>query len=450
MESRSSIIERFANSVFMQKLDEYSKKLSGSPAFSSISEGMMGSMGITLVGAVFQIITSLGSILFGWTPEDTIYQILYLPYDMSMGLIALFMAFSIAYNYANRLKISGVQAGFTALISFFIVSAPVQELFSADGIAINAMDVSGLGATGIFVAIIIAIGSVRITKLAIDKDWIIKMPDSVPPGILNSFNSIIPTLINIIIWYGLSLGIQYFTDGALTLSTAIIALLSVPLGYIISVPGMFIMVILATLLWFFGMHGTIIVYTAIMPVMIQAMATNAELAAAGMPLEFHPVFLFGSVAMIGGTGNTLGLVLLGLRSKSEQISAVSKAALGPGLFNINEPVTFGFPLMYNPKLLIPFVLNPLIVMFLQYIGFTTGFLALPQVAVLTLMPIGMADFLQTLSWRNPLFTVLMLPVTMLVWYPFFKIYEKELIEKEQNEKLEEDASTERISDTASV
>lgn len=440
MENNSNAIEKFANSKFMQWLDTSSKKISGSPGFSSISEGMMGAMGITLVGAVFQIITALGSLLLDWTPEDTIYQILNLPYDMSMGLIGLFMAFSISYNYANKLNLGSVQSGFTALISFFIVSAPVQALFDADGEIVNAMDVSGLGALGIFVAIIIAIGSVRITKFVTDHDWTIKMPDSVPSGIMGSFNTIIPTLINIIIWYGLSLGVQYLTDGMLTLSTAIIAILSIPLNYIISVPGMFIMSILATLLWFFGIHGTIIVYTAIMPIMIQAMVTNAELAAAGLPLEFSPVFLFGAVAMNGGTGNTLGLVLLGLRSDSEQIQAVSKAAIAPGIFNINEPVTFGFPIMYNPKLVVPFVLNPLVVMLLQYIGFQTGILALPQVVIMSLMPIGVGALLQTLNWKNTLFEFLMIPVTTLIWYPFFKIYEKELVEREQEESLKEEAT----------
>jgi PTS system cellobiose-specific IIC component len=87
--------------------------------------------------------------------------------------------------------------------------------------------------------------------------------------------------------------------------------------------------------------------------MIQAAVTNGQLHAAGKPLVFYPVILWGAVCYCGGTGNTLPLALFGLRSKSKQISAISKISAVPGWFGINEPMTFGMPIMYNPILQIP-------------------------------------------------------------------------------------------------
>ncbi len=196
---------------------------------------------------------------------------------------------------------------------------------------------------------------------------------------------------------------------------------------------MIVILLLGQFFWFFGIHGTGVIFAAIMVPYVTAYMTNAELAAAGQPLVFSAIFLYGANGGIGGTGNTLPLVLMGLRSKSEQIRAVSKASLVPGLFNINEPVIFGFPIMYNPILLIPFLLCPVVVMFFLWGGYSLGLLALPQVLILSCLPIGLSQFMVSLDWKNALFPFIMLPVCWLVYYPFFKIYEKQCIEREAAE-----------------
>lgn len=130
-----------------------------------------------------------------------------------------------------------------------------------------------------------------------------------------------------------------------------------------------------------------------MPLYIAAYATNAELAVAGKELVFNPIFLYGAVSILGGSGNTLPLCVRGLKSKSKQISAVSKAALVPGLFNINEPAIFGFPIMYNPILLIPFTLNSLVVMGFMYVAYKFGLMSLPQVLIMTTLPVGIQSLM---------------------------------------------------------
>lgn len=171
----------------------------------------------------------------------------------------------------------------------------------------------------------------------------------------------------------------------------------------------------------------------IMPLGIQAAVANGAAHAAGEPLVFYPVALFSYMAIAGGTGNTLPLALLGLRSKSKQISAVAKISAVPGWFGINEPLTFGMPIMYNPVLCIPYVLNIPVVMLCALILYQVGFLQPAWISISALLPMGMGQYLSTLRWQNAVGDYLMLIPATLIYYPFFKIYEKQLIAKETAE-----------------
>lgn len=434
----NSKLEQFANSEFMKKVQKLSTKLSQSPAFGTISQGMGGTMGLIMIGAVIQIICAIGGMVFGWKPGDPIYDALYMPYELTMGLLGLFMSFTLAYNYAKRLGVKAqIQSGFTSMVCFILVCSPLVSLTNDAGKTVRALSVSSLGANGIFCAIIIGLLSVRITKFVVDHNWVIRMPDVVPEGILNSFNSIISSGVNIIFWYGLALVISSFTNGTMTLGTLITTIIATPLSYLVSPLGMIVIVIFFCLSWFFGIHGGSVVFTAIMPIYIAAYATNAELAASGQPLVFNPIFLYGCLTILGGSGNTLPLCIMGLKSKSKQISAVAKASLVPGLFNINEPAIFGFPIMYNPILLIPFILNSLVVMGFMYVGFKFNLMSLPQVMIMTTLPVGIQQFMATLDWRNIIFVLLMFPVVYLIYYPFYKVYEKQCLAKEAAEEAAE-------------
>ncbi len=427
----NSKLERFANSGFMTTLQKFSIKLSQSPTFGTISVGMGGTMGLIMIGAVIQVICAIGGLAFGWKAGDPIYDALYMPYELTMGLLGLFMAFTLAYNYSKRLGLKAdVQSGFTSMVCFLLVSAPLTNLTNESGAVIRALNVGALGANGIFCAILIGLLSVRISKFIVDHNLVIRMPDVVPEGILNSFNSIIPSGVNILIWYSLAILISNFTNGALTLGSLITTVIATPLNYLVSPIGMIFIVIVYCLSWFFGIHGGSVVFTAIMPIYIAAYVTNAELAAAGQPLVFNPIFLYGCLSVLGGSGNTLPLCIMGLKSKSKQINAVAKASLVPGLFNINEPAIFGFPIMYNPILLIPFILNSLVVMLFLYLAYTFELIGLPCVLIMTTLPVGIQQFMCTLDWRNLVFVALMFPVVYFIYLPFFKVYEKQCLAKE--------------------
>lgn len=314
----NNFIQKLADSKFMHWLEDFSLKISSMPSFSALSNGMGGAMGFIMVGAVIQVISVMGTTFFGLETTSQLYQILQVPYTFTMGILAFFLAFNVARAYAKNLKMKNeVMIGLSSIVHFFLVACPIQTATLADGTTtIQALNVADMGGTSMFVALVVAFGSVRIHKFVVDHNWVIKMPDSIPEGILASFNAIVPIAVNILVWYGLSTVLTIATAGQLTLAKLIIYVLSIPVNYLVSTPGMFVVVALICFLWFFGIHGTGVVFTVIMVPMFMAYQNNAQLAAAGQELVYNPVFLFSAVSIIGGTGNTLPLVCLGLNSKS--------------------------------------------------------------------------------------------------------------------------------------
>ncbi len=425
-------MDKLFESKFMKGLQKFGEKLGSNKVFSAISKSMMGTMAIILVGAIFQIVATIPT-LFGWfTTESATYKLLYAPYNMTMGLLSIFVVFMIGYNYAKSLGMKPMQNGIVALICFLVVAAPATTVTLVDGATtMTILDSSNLGAAGLFVAILIGILTVRLTHFCEKKNIVIKMPDVVPSFLSEAFSAMLPLLFNIIVWYGISTLLSTLTGGMMTLPLLITYILSIPLSAINTIPGMFIAVLFACLLWTFGIHGSMVVFIALMAIMIQNISANAAAVAAGNQPQFYATMLTGAMACAGGTGNTFGLVLHGLKSaKSKQLKAVSKAAIVPGIFNINEPVTFGFPIMYNPIMAIPYILTPLITMLILWGGYAIGFFKPAYVMIMSLLPLFMGEFLGSMAWQNLFIPVVGIVVGLVVYYPFFKIYDKQLVEKE--------------------
>jgi len=410
-------MDKLYESKFMKGLQKFGEKLGSNKIFSAISKSMMGTMAIILVGAVFQIVATIPT-LFGWfTTESATYKLIYAPYNMTMGLLSIFVVFMIGYNYAKSLGMKPMQNGMVALICFVMVAAPATTVTLADGATtMTVLNTSNLGASGLFVAILIGILTVNVTHFCEKKNIVIKMPDVVPSFLSEAFSAMLPLLFNIIIWYGISTILSLLTHGQMNLPLLITYILSIPLSAINTVPGMFIAVLFACLLWTFGIHGSMVVFIALMAIMIQNISANAAAVAAGNQPQFYATMLTGAMACAGGTGNTLGLVLLGLKSaKSKQLKAVSKAAIVPGIFNINEPVTFGFPIMYNPIMAIPYILTPLITMLILWGGYAIGFFKPAYVLIMSLLPLFMGEFLGSMAWKNLFIPIVGIVVGLIVY-----------------------------------
>lgn len=436
-------MESLFNSPFMVKLQDFGQALGRNKFLSALQAAMMSLMGVIMVGAIFQIICSVGSSILGlFTADSQIYAILYSPYNYTMNMLGLWTTGLLAFNYARNLEIkSPIISTVEALVVFMLMVAPLSTLESGS----TAMDITYLGATGMFVGFATAFVTVNIDRICVVKKIYIRMPDIVPQFLQDGFAGIVPMLFNVIIGLALSSIVNIATGGAYTVGSGFMALLAAPLGALTSLPGMFIICIFGGILWCFGIHGTMIIYPILMPMMLQANMANAEAYAAGgaSALVFYPVLLFGAVASCGGTGNTFPVALYGcFFAKSEQVRAVGKAGIVPGWFNINEPITFGMPIMYNPILCIPYVLSIPVNMLFYWFGYATGLIIPAWINSSALLPMGFAAFLTTLNPMNAVWDYLSIIPMALVWLPFVKAYDNQLYAKEQAAAGEQTATAE--------
>lgn len=437
----------FYEGKLMKNLQSFGEKLAGNQVLSSISDGMQACMGIILGGSFFQIIAVLLTLTHLCTQTSDAYNFFMTPYNMTMGLLSVAISFAIAFNYSKRLHMKTMMNGLTSMIMFLLVASPATTVTLADGkTTFTGLDTTSLGGTGLFAAFLIAILSVRITYVFEKYHIVVKMPDSVPQFLQDSFSALIPLTANVLVWEGINTIVT--KAFSMTLPIAINTILALPLRGLTSVPGIIILGIVSTLLWSFGIHGDMTVNTVLMPVMVQAYATNAALVAEGKPAIFAPVFLYAVLRTCGGTGNLFPLTIMALRAKSEQLRAISKVALVPGIFTIGEPITFGFPIICNPIMVIPFILNGAISMLIVWVGFLIGFFNIPYVMIVTVMPIGVQDFLVAMSWHNIFIPVVAFIVGWIVYYPFFKIYDAQLAQKEKAIEQETLTQTEPVEVTA--
>lgn len=430
-----SKLDKMFESPFFVKLQEWGGKVQSNKVISAISNGMMSIMSLVIAGAAFMILATLLDIAGVLETTDQVYHWLCVPYNMTMGLISLPIAFAVGYSYSKNLGMKGALAnGLVTMVLFLMVAAPVQSV-DVNGSATNMIPTSFLGGPGIFVAMFLPIISVRIIKFCKDKNATIKMPDSIPPYLVDSFANIIPLVICLILWQGLSVLCQVAMGGA-TLPALIMGILGIPLSGLTSIPGMFVLLAISMLCWGLGLHGQGIVSVVTLPAMMAAYGTNAELVAAGQATEFAPIFLFMSATAAGGAGNMLSLAACCLRAKSERLRAVGKAGVVPAIFNISEPMIFGTPVMYNPIIAIPMVLNSLLCMGLIYVGFAVGFFQNPYILMLTPLPVGLATFLSSMAWQNIFIPVLCFVVGVVCFWPFVKMYDKQCLadEKAANEQ----------------
>lgn len=418
-------MDKIMESKPMQAFNHFGQALGANKFVSALTAGMQALMGVIMVGAISQIIVSvLGPNMLNLVAADSLlYKTLYMPYHLTMGILSVWVVVTMAFNYARNLQFkSPIMAALDATICFMIVAS------SCDGATLS---MSYLSSTGMFVGMLVVWVVVQIERFCYEKNIRIKMPDMVPQFLQDGFASILPLLFSVIVLSAVSALVSALTGGAFNLCSGFVYILAAPLAALNSVPGAFVLIFIATLLWCFGIHGTLIVYSAVMAITLGCVAENAAIVAGGGEPKFYALALMGAMACSGGTGNTLALAILSSRSKSAQLKAVGRISLVPGWFGINEPMTFGIPIMYNPIMMIPYILNTLVCALVMLILFRVGYLMPAWISMSALLPMGFGQFLTTLHWQNATFDYICVVISGLIWYPFFKVYEKQLVAREQ-------------------
>ncbi len=401
---------------------------------SAIRDGFIGGMPFMIVGSFL--------LVFAFPPfsPDTTFVIgqwwigmsqqyfdeIMTPFNMTMGIMSCYISVGIAYNLAQHYKLDPLPTGLLSLMTFLLVAAPMED---------GKLSASFLGGTGIFTTIIVAIYVTELTRFLKVRKIGIKLPEQVPEKIRQSFDLLIPALIIILTIYPLNLLLQAQLE--MILPAAIMSLFAPLISASDSLPAILLAAFVAHALWFAGIHGAAIVGGIMAPFWLVNLGLNQEALAAGtdLPATFIEPF-WSFFVTLGGSGATFALVLLYLRSKSVHLKSIGKLCAVPSLFNINEPVIFGSPIVMNPILFIPFVGAPMINATIAYVAIQTDLIgkAISLVPWTAPAPIGAA---WGAGWHmnNAVLVLGLIVLDLFIYYPFFKVYEKQLI-KEENATAE--------------
>ena len=433
----------------IEKAKPFFEKISRNKYLRAVKDGFISAMPVVLFSSLFMLIAYVPNIFgFYWSPE--VEAMIVKPYNYSMGILGLLVAGTTAKaltgsfnrDLAKTNQINDTSTMLASIVGFLLLSSDAIEGGFGSGY---------LGTTGLISAFASAFIVVNIYNLFIKNNITIKMPDEVPPNIAQTFLDVIPFAVSTMALYGVDLLVRQFSgvNFAAMVIQLFQPLFSAADGYV----GLAIIYGAMAMFWFIGIHGPSIVEPAVSAIMFVNLDMNLELLQAGEHASraLTPGIQY-FVATMGGTGATLVVPFIFMwLAKSKQNKAIGKAAVVPTSFGVNEPILFGAPLILNPVFFIPFILTPIINVWI--------FKAFVDI-------LGMNSFMYFLPWTTPgpiglilgtgiaplaiLLAVVLVVVDVLIYYPFFKVYDKEILEKELLEAEEGTADAEVTTEPAAV
>ncbi|WP_430536201.1 PTS sugar transporter subunit IIC [Listeria rocourtiae] len=428
--------------TFMNFLEKYLSmpmaKLSEQRHLRAIRDGVVSSLPFIIVGSMFLIVAfppvPESTALYQWAQAHA-FEIL-IPYRMTMFIMSLYITFGIGYNLAKSYKLDPLSGGQIAVASFLLTLTPI----ALDKVGF-VLPMANLGGHGLFMAMIVSIFSVEIMRFCKTRNITIKMPEQVPPSVARSFEALIPVAFVVV----------FMTLITVVLGIDVHSLVDKAVSPIVKAGdtlfGVLLPVFLIGFFWSFGIHGISVIGAVARPLWEKYLGANAEAVAAGAPIpHVAPETFFQWFVWIGGSGATLGLVLAMLFfSKSSYLKALGKTTLVPSIFNINEPVIFGTPIVLNPMLIIPFIFIPLITTTISYFATTLGFISPTYVMAPWTLPAPIGAYLSTGGdWRAIVLVLVNIAISFVIYIPFFKMYDQKLLaeEKAQAEENKETHSSE--------
>lgn len=416
-------------------------KFATSKPITALKDGFILTMPLTLLGSIFMLIAAFPipgwenfmAGIFGQSWSDPLWHVVGATFD----IIALVAVFGIAYSYVKSDGIEGTTAGILGIVSFLILTNSFVITEAGEKIG-GVIPKSWTNGQGMVAAIIVGLFVGLIYSWFMRKDIRIKMPESLPPGVANAFSSLIPGFVIIT----LSMIVYVICDitKSMSMTEIIYQVIQIPLQSLSdSFIGVIVIVLLISLFWWFGLHGPNIVMGVMAPILTANALANQAVLDSGAALvvgenasivtaQFIDIFV-----KFGGTSITLGLIIASLMvAKSSQMTQLSKMSLIPGLFNINEPVIFGLPIIFNPIMLLPFILVPVFAAVITYGAISIGFMEpFGAVQVPWTTPPVISGFLLS-GWQGAVTQIGLLAMSVVVYLPFVKAQDKICIKEEMN------------------
>lgn len=424
-DSNNNALMRFLN----EKLVPFSTKVSQNRYIQAIGGGAMSLMAIILVGSIFNLLNTLPFEPYqAFLASSGLASVFGAIYDACMNYMGLFMVASVARGAAKSFGHDelAIENMFLALMGYLIL-VPLTANDAGDSLA----NLNYLGSRGAFMAFITALLTTKIHIAVVERGLTIKMPAGVPDSVGKTFTAIIPGFFCAVAFGIIRLAFGFTSYG--NVIDAVYTVLQTPLaGLTGSLPGFIVIILVAQLLWFVGVHGSYTVLPILFPIWFSYLPDNMAAAAAGEAIPHIWNISMYDFACNGGCGCTLGLVIvMALFAKSQRYKQFSKLVLPCGIFNINEPVVFGLPLMYNFTFIIPFMITPILSLLLAYFAIQTGIMPAPTGIIgVSSMPIIAYGLMQG-SWKIAVYQVVATLMSAAIWFPFFKVADKQALDEEQ-------------------
>ena len=370
---------------------------------------MVSVVPLTIIGGLFMIAAHLP--VRSWDAFIAPYRhLLQMPVAATFGLLGLVACFSIAYDLGRRLGQDAMTSASMATVAFLLIQLdPNTETLVMDN----------LGSKGLFTAILVALVSVHAQKFFTDRDLVIKLPASVPPIVSQSFLSLNPLVFLVVFFW-----LVRFVAGIDI--TQMVQSAFAPLVFALNtLPGILVYASLVTVLWSVGINGDNAVDAIVAPIFLQFLAENVAAMTDGRPLPYVTAYgFFTTFVNVGGTGATIALALLLLNSRNPAFRKVSRLSLPTQVFQINEPIFFGLPIVLNPVFMIPYILNALILTTASYLLISWGVIHKPFVNVPWTTPPIIGHYLVTGGdWRAALWGAISIVIAILVYFPFARAAE---------------------------
>ena len=408
---------------FMDKLSEkimpLANLLGQNRYLTVLRDAFMLSFPLTMFGSIVVVINNLP--FFSDATKGTLSNLFGNGQNATMSIMSVFVSFGIGYYLSKSYDVEGIFGGAVSFASFLILTPFAMKTAGGEDVT-GVLSLDRLGAKGMFIGMIAAFlaGEIycRITK----RGWQIKMPDGVPPAAL------IPAVVTLTIFLVINAVMTGIFNA--NLHDVVYEVIQKPLtGLGSSLPATLIALFFVQFLWFFGLHGQIIVNSVMDPIWNTLMLDNLEAYQHGkeLPHIITKPFMETFTVGIGGSGMTLAVVLLmAFVLKKKQYRDVGRLALAPGIFNVNEPAIFGLPIVLNATILIPWVVAPLIVTTFNYLVMAAGLVPAPTgVSVPWTVPIIASGVLATNSWLGGMLQVIDFVIVAFIWYPFLKVLDKQ-------------------------
>lgn len=428
----------------IEKGKPFFEKISRNIYLRAIRDGFISAMPVILFSSIFLLIAYVPNI-FGFTWPKGIENMLMTPYNYTMGIIGFLVAGTTAKSLTDSMNRQLEKTNQINFISTMLASMASFLIMAADPAKEGGFLSAFMGTKGLLTAFIAAFITVNVYKVCVKNNVTIRMPEEVPPNISQVFKDIFPFAFSIIILYAIQLAIKAVigVNVAQSIGTLLAPLFSAADGYL----GITIIFGAYALFWFVGIHGPSIVEPAIAAITYSNVELNAHLIHAGQHAD--KVITSGTqmfIVTMGGTGATLVVPFMFMwLCKSKRNKAIGRASVVPTFFGVNEPILFGAPIVLNPVFFIPFILAPIVNVwifkfFVDTLGMNSFFANLPWT---TPGPIGivLGTGFAVLSF---VLAALLILVDTVIYYPFVKVYDEQILAEEAEGKSSSDALKEKV------